>query len=299
VPAPAPPPVPEPEDPFAFLNKPAAKPGGAPTANPFAGDPSQKPGGNPFATSPNPYAAPAGGYEVQKFFAVHGGQLANVEVGLDPIMNHAWRTWQNHLGLLVGITVIVAVISNAIELPLQLIQGILAENNQPEAALAVGLLGFIANVVISVFLGIGQVQVALKLARGERAQVGDLFGGGGRFLPVLGASLLAGIALFFGFAACIVPGILLMIWFWPFYYLVVDDKAGVVDSFSLAAKITERNRVTTLVLWLVSFGIILLGLLVCCIGVFLAAPLVSLLWATAYLMMSGQLSPQPQLAAKY
>jgi hypothetical protein len=48
------------------------------------------------------------------------------------------------------------------------------------------------------------------------------------------------------------------------------------------------------ILWLVSVGIIIVGLLAFCVGIILAAPLVSVLWATAYLMMSGQLPPQPQ-----
>jgi hypothetical protein len=47
---------------------------------------------------------------------------------------------------------------------------------------------------------------------------------------------------------------------------------------------------TTFEIWLASIGIILLALLALCIGVLFAAPLVSMMWAVAYLMMSGQIS---------
>ena len=88
------------------------------------------------------------------------------------------------------------------------------------------------------------------------------------------------------------------LWFWPFYYLNVEEKAGVIESFSVASKITEGNRGIAFVLVLVSFGVNVLGMLALCVGILFAAPLVSLLWATAYLMMSGQLPVQPQYAGK-
>jgi uncharacterized membrane protein len=184
-------------------------------------------------------------------------------------------------------------ITYAIAIPLGILQGAL-EKDAPEAAVGVAIIGNVVSNLVQIFLGIGQAIISLKVARGIPATVGDLFTGGHRFLPVLGASILAGIAMFAGFMLCIVPGILLAIWFWPFYFLIVDEKTTAMGSFELASSVTAGNRGTTVILWLVSVGIIFVGLLALCIGVIVAAPLVSVLWATAYLMMSGQLSSQPQ-----
>ena len=275
--------------------------------NPFAGPPlPPQPAGNPFGdgggtrggtpASLNPYAAPAGGYAYQSTpFSASVGPITNVVVPLEAILGHAWRVWQAHLGLLVGTTVIVFAITYAIALPLGFVQGAL-EQDAPEAAAAVAIVGNLLSNLVQMFLGIGQAIISLKIARGLPATVGDLFSGGSRFLPVLGGSLLAGIALVIGFMLCVVPGILLLIWFWPFYYLVVDEKASVTESFGTASMITEGNRLTTIVLWLVSIGAMILGFLALCVGVIFAAPFVSLLWATGYLMMSGQLPSQPQYA---
>jgi hypothetical protein len=92
---------------------------------------------------------------------------------------------------------------------------------------------------------------------------------------------------------CIIPGIILALMFWPFYYVVVESKAAVTDSFSVASTITQGNRGTTFVLWLASIGMMIVGVLAFCIGILFAAPLVGVMWATAYLMMSGQLAAQP------
>jgi hypothetical protein len=146
---------------------------------------------------------------------------------------------------------------------------------------------------VNIFLGIGQAQISLKVARGQHAEFPELFQGGPRFLPVLGGSILFGLAVFAGFALCIVPGIMLCLMFWPFYYVLVEGRTQIMDSFTMAREITRGNALTTFVLWLCSAGIMILGFLALCVGIFLAAPLVSVIWATAYLMMSGQLPAGP------
>jgi hypothetical protein len=70
---------------------------------------------------------------------------------------------------------------------------------------------------------------------------------------------------------------------------VVDNKAGVISSFSMARTITEGNFGTAIGLWFLSVAVVVLGMLALCIGILFATPLVTMYWATAYLMMSGQL----------
>jgi len=67
-----------------------------------------------------------------------------------------------------------------------------------------------------------------------------------------------------------------------------------MESFGLAHEITTNNWGTTFLLWIVSVGISLLGLLACCVGIVAAAPLAALLFSVAYLMMSGQIPLNPQ-----
>jgi ABC-type amino acid transport system permease subunit len=191
----------------------------------------------------------------------------------------------------VGVTLVIAAISWAIAIPLGFVQASLEASGENRTAAVVGGMGNIVAQVVQIFLGIGQSQIALKLARGQPAEFGDLFQGGPRFLPVLGVSILYGVAVFVGTLACIVPGILLALMFWPCYYLVVEQRSKVFGSFSLASQITEGNKGTTFVLALLGIGINLLGLLALCIGLLFSAPLVVMIFATAYLMMSGQLIP--------
>jgi hypothetical protein len=255
-------------------------------SNPFAGDP------KPFAPNPNPYASPTATFMPPTTFA--GGAVGHQIVDVGPIMNHAMTVWQNNLGILVGATVIVMVIGWVVGFAAGIAQGIMAANDQPELAFAANIMGSIVNQFISIFLGIGQVQICLKLARYQPANIGDLFAGGPRFLPTLGISIILGIAIGLGMLLLIIPGIIVALYFWPAYYLVVDDKSPVSDSLGTAAKITEGNRLTTFLLALLGLGINILGLLACGIGLLFSVPLVAMLMATAYLMMSNQIPAHPQ-----
>ena len=250
--------------------------------------PPEKPPGplNPYAPSA-PIALP------EKLVA---GPITNQKVGLEEIMGYAWEVWKANLGLLVGVTVTVIGISWVIAFPLAFMEGAIRANGEEEMATIVGGIGNIIGQIVQIFLGIGQATIALKLARRQPAEFSDLFSGGSLFFPVLGASILAGIAMIIGFVACIVPAVILALMFWPYYWLIVDERSTVMDSFSHAYKITEGNIGTTFVLALVSIGINIIGLLALCVGIIFAAPLVTMMWVTAYLMMSGQLSP---LAAKH
>ena len=274
------------------------------SGSPFGDSPGL--GANPFGQSakplgggagPNPYASPqAAAY--QPPVATPGGPIVNQQVTVEQVFNYAWQIWQVNLGLLVGVTLVVAVITNGASYLMQGVEFALRENDAPEAAIAVSLLNSALNVVIQTFLGIGQTQIILKLVRRQQAEFSELFSGGPLFLPMLGFNILYGLAIGLGLVLLIVPGIILLLMWWPAYYLVLERKAGVIESFSLATTVTQNNWGTAFVMALLSMGIMLLGCMALCIGVLFAAPLVGVMWATAYLMMSGQLSPYGQMAGQ-
>ncbi len=147
------------------------------------------------------------------------------------------------------------------------------------------------------------------MLRGSTANLGLLFQGGNRLLPVLGLLILWEILPIGGVFLCYllinlnpvagVVGVLTIViffvmlfqWFWPSYYLVVDRQIPVIESLRLAKQITEGNNGNTCYVFLVSLGLLLLGAIPCGIGWLFTGPLSSGLWGTAYLMISGQFAP--------
>jgi hypothetical protein len=273
----------------------------APGASPFSSGPA---GANPFSPAgaggygaggagPNPYASPQGA-AYQTPITTPGGPITNVPVSVEQIFNYAWQIWQTNLGLLVGTTFVVGVISNIVSYMMEGAEFILRENNLPEAAVGLTVLSFFVNLAVQTFLGAGQTTIVLKLIRRQPAEFSDLFGGGPIFLPLFGFNLLYLLAIFLGLILLIIPAVILALMWWPAYYLVLERRTGVFESFSVAQVITNNNWGTAFVMALLSFGIMLLGCMACIVGLLFAAPLVAVMFGTAYLMMSGQLMPYGQ-----
>lgn len=276
-----------------------AGPAGIPS-NPLFGD-NAAPGfgagpNNPFGAAANPYAPP----QAASYFppvAATSGKVGNQQVEAGDIINHAFNVWKANLGILVGTFVVVLGVGMALSFVGTIAQTIMLQNRNEAGAFVASFSFSILSNLAQTFLQIGQARICLRLARGQQAEFSELFSGGSRFLPMLGGLILFGLAFTAAFVLCIAPGFILLAVCWPFYYLIVDEKSTVLESYSLAMKVTEKNRLTSVLLYFVSVGIVLLGILALCVGVLFAAPLVSMLWATAYLMMSGQLPSRSKPAA--
>jgi uncharacterized membrane protein len=159
--------------------------------------------------------------------------------------------------------------------------------------LAVALL-YIGLFASQLYFGAGQMHVCMLVARGQPAGVSDLFIGMDRFLPFLGFTLLITPIVIVAALPLNIPLIFLLLFYWPSLYLLVDGKCGIMESFNAAQRITEGNKLTTFLVHLVGGGFVTLGYFACLVGVFAAMPLVSVMWCTAYLMMSGQIPVPPR-----
>ncbi len=144
--------------------------------------------------------------------------------------------------------------------------------------------------LVQIYLSIGQARLAIQISRGQRATFSTIYSGGDKFLPVILFTFLAYIALTLGFLLLLLPGILLLLYLWPSYFLIVDNHADVLDSLAMAKDICTPNVLTTFLLGLTSIGILIAGLLICGVGIIPASGFVSVLWAVSYLAMSGQVS---------
>jgi len=240
-------------------------------------------------SSDNPYNPPSFSTEYEAI--PERGGIRNVKTEIGDVLNYAFRVWKENLGLLVGATLIVFGVVIAFGIFNAVIDVVLKgglERPPTLTSVLVSILLTILSNVVQIFIGIGHVKLLLALLRGQNASLGMLFSGGDRFLPTLGVSILLGI----GFLACIIPGIVVLLLYWPAYFLVVDQRKPVFESFSLARTITQGNELTSFLAVLLVFGIIFVGLLCLCLGVIVAQPLAVLLFPCAYLVMSGQLDPK-------
>jgi len=162
-----------------------------------------------------------------------------------------------------------------------------------------------ATIIIYIVAGIlimGYVLVALKLVDGYRAHLFDLFACFfliGRFIL---ASLLVSLAVnaalipFFIVDSIVGPALWTLILALPGVYVsirtsfyifyLVDREVGIVESFTLSWSATEGNVFKLFMLYLLTALIIILGFLLCGVGILFAMPVSILAVACAYRKLS-------------
>ena len=217
------------------------------------------------------------------------------------VLNVTWALYKSKLGLCIGcvavmggIAWIISFVSQMIVTGIQLAVaggggGGGGGGDAVQILIVVVAIGMqIVQQVASIYLTLGQVNLMLKVARGEPAQIGDMFNVGRYFWRSLGATLLFVLMTAVGYVLLIIPGIIVSLMFFPYNYYLIDQDTGVIDSLQGARRVTEGNRLTIFLLSLIGFGIMLVGLLACCVGALFSASYLILMQAVAYQMATGR-----------
>jgi hypothetical protein len=242
----------------------------------------------------NPYSAPQAGTPspVGPDGAWAPGQPQPWTAG--EVLSLAWDRVKAHWGVLVGAQFILLIIGSVPGVITNVIM-ITAHVTQwsPEHF---GLLGgnYLVSLVVQSFFLPGMLRMVLDAARGRAPELGTLFSGGDRFLPIVAASLLVYVLTLLGCAILIVPGVFLMIGLLFVPLFVTDAKLGPVAAIKASWQATSGHRVEVFLLVLASFGLIFLGLIMCCFGILLTLPIYWTALAIAYTRITGTAGPAPQ-----
>ncbi len=159
------------------------------------------------------------------------------------------------------------------------------------AAFVTGLIQGTVFLLVGPCMG-GMYLLCLKLIRGQRAEFGDAFAGFTQaFLPLFLAGLVMWLLETLGLALCILPGIYLAVaWLFAFP-LVIDRKLDFWPAMEASRQVVTKHWWILFGLILAGAGVCLLGLLACCVGVYVAQPVVLAALAYAYEDVFGAQRP--------
>ncbi|HEY6080132.1 MAG TPA: hypothetical protein VIW29_15065, partial [Polyangiaceae bacterium] len=151
------------------------------------------------------------------------------------------------------------------------------------------------SLAISAFFTGGIVELALKAARGQKTDFGDVFGGAKYFVPmfigIMCATLLSGIGALF----CIVPGVIIGAGLLMYQWLIVDQKLPAIDALKKSWAMTDGHKLPLCIFLLLGVLVELAGVAACCVGALLVStPMLVMASTYIYLKLKGE---QPQLAA--
>ncbi len=210
---------------------------------------------------------------------------------IDRLLSEGWELFKDRMGICIGVFALATLLNLVAQIPELYVNFFVKQRPmapQTQALLSVGMLivTFI-RVAFSVWLNIGLHQFALRIVRGQSAEVGDLFEGGRYFWRALLCLIVTGLAVLAGTLLCIVPGIIVALIYWPVLFVLVDRDLPGLESLQQSSKTMSGNKTALFGLLLVTFLINIMGILALGVGMLFAVPYTFLVSALAYDRISG------------
>jgi phage FluMu protein Com len=237
--------------------------------------------GNPYQ-SPSSYA-PGGPGE-------SGPPMSKGTLDFNDVFSRTWTIFKEQWGMCVVVFLLFTVIRFVFNLVVNNgAQFLGAAAHDKVIFFVIASLGYVVTILFAVWLQIGLTKYFLKVAKGQTAEIGELFTGASHFLPILLSSLLVGVIVFFGLIALIVPGIILSLMFSQYYYLILDRNVPILDSLKISMDLTNGNKLMLFAIGFVA-GIVgaLVTVLTCCLGALVVGPYIMLLNAVIYYTLIGE-----------
>ena len=127
-------------------------------------------------------------------------------------------------------------------------------------ALIVGalLMGIISGVSLGLCVGpmaVGYARLCLKAARGQQAEIGDLFSGFSDFGPAFLMMLIAAIAVGIGMILCVLPGVIIGFALSWAPYLMADGDSDAMSCLKRSWEFSKAN-LGSVIVFLIVAGIV-------------------------------------------
>lgn len=280
--------------------------GPPPPQPPGGGVPPQPPGGGGYGGPPQP---PGGGYGGPP--QPPGGGYGGAPVGggapeVGTVVSWSWAKFQANMGQMiiaalaifvgalvilgVGFFLMFSVFSASTECSYDDLGVYRCDTDGGLGLIGSLLLGAVIFGLFFIYaqvVGAGLIRGMLGVTNGLPFKASDVF----KFQnlgPVIITSLLIGLGIMVGYVLCVIPAIIFGFLSQYALYFLIDKNLSPVDSIKASIDLVRNNLGPTIIWYLVSAVIILVGELLCFVGLLAAIPVVLLGTAYMYKSLTGQ-----------
>ncbi|MEW4529236.1 MAG: hypothetical protein ACF8PG_10770 [Maioricimonas sp. JB045] len=221
----------------------------------------------------------------------HDGELWQPRL-VDPgeILTRTLELFGKNFGLLVtagAVELVIGIVAVVVVAVPALLAAAMLWDGTAVALFVAAIVWICGFAVTTSWLAVGHFRFYLKLARGEEATLADLLHAG----PVAGRmtalNILFGVLTVVGLMMCVIPGLFVMLVYWPYGRLLVERNLPGFTAFEASRAVTRGHLATSLVLVFAA-----IGATVACnvipLGVVISVPFIGLLFSVAYLRMTRQ-----------
>ena len=151
---------------------------------------------------------------------------------------------------------------------------------------AVLILSTIVQIIVKGAIASAGYAGLLDIANGQQVSIGSFFRPR-NIVAVVVAGLIVDILTIVGLIACILPGLAVLVFTWFTTVAIVDRNLSPIDGIRASVDIVKKNFGSVLLAGLTFFALILVGALLCGVGLLVTAPVAYLLLVYTYRRLSG------------
>ncbi|MFW6114003.1 MAG: hypothetical protein ACOC78_03670 [Actinomycetota bacterium] len=178
-------------------------------------------------------------------------------------VRYGWDIMKNNFAFFVVI-VIIAWIAEGIPSALQ---SVLSRHNVGLSTLF-SIIGF----VVSLFVGMAFIKIGLRFTAGETADFDDLWSAFPALFRYLVGTILYILIVIGGLILLIVPGIIWAVKYQFYGYFIIDEGREPTNALTRSGQVTKGVKGYLFLFNLAQFGIMILGILACVVGLLAAIP---------------------------
>ena len=139
-----------------------------------------------------------------------------------------------------------------------------------------------AFALFSIIFSLGYMKNIFQALDGEEPQFSAYGQQTKNIITYFLASLITGFVVLAGFLFFIIPGIYLALRLQFFQAFIIEENAGIIESLHKSWEITKGQVLPLFILALVMIGILILGCILFGIGIFVAVPLIYMMYGYVF-----------------
>jgi uncharacterized membrane protein len=256
-----------------------------------------------YGAPPAGYGAPPAGYPPQPGYGAPVGPGGPAQFNIGEAVSWAWNKFtKNAVALIVPLLIYIVVIG-IIAVIAGVLPAVLGESTTTTytdaygntasgtaitygaASYAVMVVGYILLFIAAIFMAVAILSGCLDIADGKPVSIGSFFKP--RNLgPVFLTAVLVGLGTAIG-SLCIIGGIIFGFIAQFAIAFVIDRSLSPIDAIKASYETAKNNIGSALISFLVQYAIIIVGELLCGVGLLVAMPVALLIQVYTYRKLSG------------
>lgn len=286
---------------------PPPPPGGGyqpPPPPPGSGFPPQDPGGYPPPPAggygaPQGFGPPQGGFPPPQGYPPVGGPPA---YNVGDAFSWAWNKFTKNAVPLIVATLVFVVVVAALQGIINVVQMLVSPGETSYVAddsglsfsyaatgfagILVSIVGWFLTLIVTAAIQSAYLGGIFDIANGQQVSVGSFFRPRNIGNVVI-ASLITGVISTIGYFLCVLPGLIASFLFMFTTIAVLDRNLSPVDAIKSSFETVKNNLGPALLTALAAVAVIIVGFLLCGVGILVGAPLATLLLVYAYRSLNG------------